>query len=170
MKLYRFSPIKNKKQLFEAIEYIHFYCHKLCKQSLGKFLPNNGNIGVFCHYDDEYALLTKIRQKITKSTDSFNQKYFQLHKSIVLPSKNGIPGATYTYLYIRKPDSYRSQVGDVDFYLEPKKYAQLKQSLLDGKVIKGVRLFERSDADMIELHDPDIDVLAYILPASKSEY
>jgi hypothetical protein len=57
----------------------------------------------------------------------------------------------------------------VDFYLEPEKYAGLRQSLLAGKKIKGARVFERPDLDMIELFDPNIDALAYVSTARMSE-
>ncbi len=62
MKLYRFSPIKNQAKLEEAIQHIHFACFQLCKQALGRYLPVAGNVGVFCHYDDEYAYLTELRK------------------------------------------------------------------------------------------------------------
>jgi hypothetical protein len=131
-------------------------------QSFGKYYPNAGNIGVFCHYDDEYELLTKFREGMTDRSDNFNQKYYRLKRPIVIPAKDGIPKTTYTYLYIRKPDPYRFHVGDVDFFLEPKKYRELKKSVSEGKCGKGVRVFERPDLDMIELYDPDIDALAYV--------
>lgn len=162
MKLFRFSQIKNKTQLFKATEYIHFECHRLCKQNLGYLLPVSGNVGVFCHYEDEYEYLTKIRKELTDLSDNWNQKYFRLYKPIVIPAKNGIPETTYTYLYIRKPDPNNLHVGDVDFYLGPNKYKELKQSLLSGKVIKGVKIFERPDLDLIRLYDEDIDVTSYI--------
>jgi len=169
MKLYRFSPIKSKKELFEAIKHIHFECYRLCKQSFDKYLPNAGNIGVFCHYDDEYDYLTKVRKELTEASDNVNQKYFRLHKSITIPAKDDVPETTYTFLYIRKPDSYRHHVGDVDFYLEPKKYEELKQAMLTGKKVKGARVFERPDLDMIELYDPDIDALGYVSTEKMSE-
>jgi len=162
MKLYRFSPIKNQKELFEAIKHIHFECHKLCKESFGKYLSNAGNIGVFCHYEKEYKNLIKLQKKLTDQSDNINQKYFKLHEPIIIFAKENIPETTYTYLYIRKPDPYRYQVGDIDFHLEPQKYSKLKQSILSGKKVKGARVFERSDPDMIELYDPDIDVLGYV--------
>lgn len=162
MKLYRFSPIKNETQLLEAIRHTHFECYKLCKQSFGKYLLNAGNIGVFCQYDDEYNKLTKIREKLTKKSDSVYGKYFRLHKPIVIPKKGDVPETTYTFLYIRKPDPYRHQVGDVDFYLEPEMYKRLKEAMLKGKKVKGARVFERPDLDMIELHDPDVDALGYV--------
>ena len=169
MNLYRFSPIKNEEQLQEAIKHIHLSCYKLCMQSFGKYLPNAGNIGVFCHYDGEYEFLTKLREQLTVASDNFNQKYYRLHKPLVIPSTDDIPETTYTYLYIRKPDPYRYQVGDVDFYLEPEKYDELRKSLLDGVKIKGARAFERSDLDMVELYDPDVDALAYVSQKSMTE-
>ena len=162
MKLYRFSPIKSKEELYEAIKHVHFECYKLCKQSFGYYLPNAGNMGVFCHYDEEYEYLTKVRKELTESSDNVNQKYFRLHEPIVIPAKDDVPETTYTYLYIRKPDPYRHHVGDVDFYLEPEKYKELKESLLAGKKLKGARVFDRQDLDMIELYDPDVDALAYV--------
>ncbi len=162
MRLYRFSPIKNKKQLLEAIKHIHFESYKLCKQSLGYYLPNRGNLGIFCHYDDEYELLIEIRKELTESSDNPVQKYFRLHTPIVIPAKNDVPETAYTYLYIRRPDPYRHHVGDIDFLLESGKYNELKKTLSNGKKIKGARIFDRADIDMIELYDPDIDVLGYI--------
>jgi len=163
MKLYRFSPIQDEAQMMKAIKYIHFACHTLCIQSMGMYLPVAGNIGVFCHYDDEYTFLTKLQAELTDKSSSVYGKYFRLHKPIVIPAKNDIPKTTYSYLYIRKPDPNKHQVGDIDFYLEQEKYTELKQSLLDGKIIKGARnLANRPDLDLIELYDPDIDALGYI--------
>jgi len=160
--LFKFSPIKNKSELLKAIEYIHFESFKLCKQKLGYILPVVGNIGVFCHYKDEFEFLTKIRKKWTDLSDNWNQKYFRLHKPIVISAENSIPETIYTYLYIRKPDAEHDQVGDLDFYLEPEKYQKLKQSLLSGKVMEGVRILDRPDLDLIEVYDDRVDVVAFI--------
>lgn len=168
MELYRFSPIQDKDELLEAIKYTHFACYKLCKRSFGEYLSNAGNVGLFCHYDDEYERLVTLRKELTEPSDDPNQKYFRLHEPIVIPVQGDVPETTYTYLYIRKPDPYRHHVGDVDFYLEPEKYSQLKQSL-DGKKIKGARVFPRNDLDMIELYDPDVDALAYISTNTMTE-
>lgn len=162
MKLYRFSPIQNKEELIEAITFTHLACNYLCKQSFGEYLPNAGNIGIFCHYDDEYDQLTALRKEMTEESDNVNQKYFRLHEPIVIPAQDGIPETTYTHLYIRKPDPYRHHVGDVDFYLEPREYKELKQDMLNGKIIKGARIFPRQDLDMIELYNPDIDACGYV--------
>ena len=162
MKLYRFSPIKSKEELFEAIKHIHFEVHKLCNQTFGKYLENAGNMGVFCHYDEEFIFLKKLRETLCEPSDNPDQKYFLLHNPIIIPEKDGVPETTYTHLYIRRPDPYRHHAGDVDFYLDPKEYEKLKKSLFDGKKLHGARVFERPDLDMIELYNPDFDVLSYV--------
>lgn len=162
MKLYRFSPIESKEQLLEAVKYTHLACNKLSKQSFGKCLPNAGNIGIFCHYDSEYQKLVEIRNRMVKPSDDPNQKYFELLEPIVIPVQDDIPETAYTHLYIRKPDIYRAQVGDIDFYLEQAEYDGLKRSLIDGTKVPGARIFPRNDLDMIELYNPDIDALGYV--------
>lgn len=137
MKSFRFSPIQNETQMMEAIKHTHFACHTLCMKSLGRYLPVAGNIGIFCHYEDEYIFLKKIQAELTDLSKNVYGKYFRLHKPIIIPATNTIPETTYSYLYIRKPDPNKNQVGDIDFYLEPKKYNELKQLLLDGKQISG---------------------------------
>lgn len=169
MKLYRFSPICDKEQLLEAIKYTHFACNRLCKQSFYKYLPNAGNIGIFCHYDMEYQKLIEIRNRIVKPSDDPGQKYFELIEPIVISAQDDVPETTYTHLYIRKPDIYRAQVGDVDFYLEQSEYNELKQSLIDSKHVVGARVFPRNDLDMIELYDPDVDTLGYVSTNVMSE-
>src|SRR3989338_11482290 len=145
MKLYRFSPIENKEQLIEAIKHTHFACFELCKQAFEKYLPVAGNMGIFCHYGDEYKFLTKLLEELTEQSDNFNQKYFRLHEPIIIPAKDGVPETAYTYLYIRRPDQYRAQSGDVDFVLEDEKYIELKKSLQSGSQINGAKIFDRPD-------------------------
>lgn len=169
MKLYRFSTIENKEQLVEAVKYTHFACYDLCKQSFEEYLPNSGNIGIFCHYEEEYDKLIEIRKEMTELSENPDQKYFKLHEPIIVPAEGDVPETTYTHLYIRRPDPYRHHVGDVDFYLEQVKYDELKQSLLEGKQIKSTRIFPRNDLDMIELYNPDIDVLAYVSTNTMTE-
>lgn len=169
MKKFLFSPIKDKNQLIEAIKYIHFSCYTLCKQSFGKYLPNAGNIGVFCHYDDEYSLLIKIREELTEPSDNINQKYYRLYEPIVIPAKGDVPETTYTYLYVRKPDPLEPNVGDVDFYLTPEEYHILKVSILNGNKIVGARVYNRPDLDMIELFDLDVQAMAYVSTKKMTE-
>lgn len=167
MKLYRYSPIGSLDQLLEAIAYIHDACHGLCKDAVGDYLPVAGNLGIFCHYEAEFDRLIQLRSELTEPSDDPKQKYFTLLEPVVIPQQNDVPGATYTHLYVRPPDPYRSQVGDIDFYLEPDKYNALKQSLIPTKQA-GMRPFLRDDLDMIELLNPDVDVLGYISPSDIS--
>lgn len=169
MSLYTFSPIKTEDRLLEAIKFIHFACYKLCKQSFGEYLPNSGNVGVFCHYDEEYEYLTGVRKTLTEASDNVDQKYFRLHKPIVIPAEGDVPETTYTHLYVRRPDPYRHHVGDVDFYLEESEYTKLKEEMLNGKKVNGARVFERPDLDMIELYDPDVDALGYVSTSNMTE-
>jgi len=169
MKLYRFSPIQDEATLLEAIKHIHFSCYALCKESFGEYLSNAGNMGVFCHYEYEYSVLVEIREALTEASDTVDQKYFRLNKPIIIPAQDDVPETTYTHLYIRKPDPYRHHVGDVDFFLGPEKYAQLKRSLLDGAKVEGARVFNRADLDMVELYSPDADALAYVSTEKMTE-
>lgn len=158
-----FSPIKDQEELMKAIEYVHLACHKLCKRTFGKYLPVSGNLGIFCHFDDEFEYLTKMREELTITEENINNKYFRLHKPIVIPAMNGIPETTYYYLYIRRPEEDHPDAGDVDFYLEPEKYFELKNSLLKGeRVFEGVKVFERVDIDYIKLFDPKVQAAAFV--------
>jgi len=164
MKLYRFSPITTEEGLLEAIRHVHIECMKLCKASFGEYFPVAGNMGIFCHYDDEYAYLTEVRKKLTEESDNLNQKYYRLHAPITIPAEGGIPEATYTHLYIRQPDIYRAQVGDLDFVMEEGRYEKAK-----ANPPKGSRVFPRPDLDMIELYDYDVDALGYVSTHSMTE-
>lgn len=161
MKSYRFSPIENKAQLQEAIEYTHHGCFELCKKIFGWYLPVAGNIGIFCHYEAEYGFLTKLLERLTEKSDNWNQKYFRLHEPIAIPAHGNIPDTIYTYLYIRKPD-HHTEVGDVDFVLNGKEYSELKSNLSKGVIIRGMEILDRPELDLIRLSDPEFDVVSFI--------
>lgn len=166
---YRFSPINSKDELIKVIQHIHFACYELCKNSLGTILPNAGNVGVFCHYDDEFESLKLIRDTMAEPSENPELKYFTLLEPIVIEAQGDIPETTYTHLYIRNPDPYRYQMGDIVFYLPENEYQNLRQEMLSGKHIPGARVFERPDLDMIELYNPDIDALGYVSTSTMSE-
>ncbi|MDD4900744.1 MAG: hypothetical protein PHS62_01360 [Patescibacteria group bacterium] len=161
MKSYRFSPIENKDQLLGVIKYTHSRCFELCKEIYGRYLPVAGNIGIFCHYEDEYKFLTKLRQELTEESDNWNKKYYRLYEPIIIPAQGDLPGATYTYFYVRKPDQHK-EAGDIDFVLNTSEFDKLKKFLLGGEQKKGVEIFDRPGLDLIRLSDPSIDVLAFI--------
>lgn len=166
---YRFSPIQDQDHLMQAIKHVHFACYSLCKSAMGSYLSNAGNMGIFCHYDDEYQRLTEIRKELTEGSDNVNQKYFKLHQPIVISAQDDIPETIYKYLYIRKPDPDMPHVGDVDFFLEEEEYHKLKEALQNGEKRKGARVYDRPDLDMIELFDPDVDALGYISTPTMTE-
>lgn len=127
-----------------------------------------GTWAFFCHYEDEYEYLTKLREELTAAAENFNQKYFRLHEPITIAAKDDVPETTYEFLYIRQPDPYRHHVGDIDFYLEEAEYRKLKQTIEAGEV-SGARVFPGPHLDMIELFDPDSDVLAYVSTARMTD-
>ena len=160
---FRFSPITDKAQLVAALAHIHGACHKLCRQSVGLYLPVAGNIGIFSHSDDEYTRLTELQREMTDPSDQVYGKYFRLHMPVHISADHGIPQASYTHLYIRKPDPNKPQVGDLDFFMETAQFATLKISLKnDSTGIHGARTLNRPDLDLIELFDPDVDALGYV--------
>lgn len=159
---FKYSPIKSKKELLRAIEYTHFACFELCKRYFGRYLPASGNLGIFCHFRDEFLFLTKLREELTEKNANWNQKYFRLYKPIIIPAKRDIPETTYTYLYIRRPDVEKPQVGDVDLVLEKDKFTEFKKLVIEKKVINGVELFYRPDLNMIGMAASDIDALPFI--------
>lgn len=163
MKLYRFSPIQTEAQLFEAITYLHKACHTLCFQTFGRYLPVSGNVGIFSHYEPEFDFLLSVRDKLVNQTVNYKQKYYQLKQPIVIKAQGDIPGATYSLLYIRRPDPYRAQVGDIDFVLPPNEHEAFKGTLETEKFRNGARLYHRAEENMIELCHPDIDAAAYVL-------
>jgi hypothetical protein len=124
---------------------------------------------VFCHYDDEFENLKVIRDSITEPSDNPELKYFTLLEPIKIEAKGNVPATTYTHLYIRKPDPYRYQTGDIDFFLPEDEYHTLKQDMIAGKKVHGARVFERPDLNMIELYNPDVDALAYVSTNTMTE-
>ena len=150
--------------LLKIINQIHTDCHKLCFQALGEHLPVAGNIGVFCHSKNEYELFTKIRGELTYPSDNPNQKYFLLKEPIVIGS------ATYTHLYIRKPDPtpYGKYLGDVDFIMEEQEYSEFKNSVQNG-LIKGAEIYDRPSWETVQITDQNINSVAYISTKEFSE-
>jgi hypothetical protein len=125
-------------KLLERVGQIHSGCNKLCQEIIGSQLPVAGNMGVFCQNDKEYSDFDKLREKLTESSENPKQKYFKLIEPIVYPE------ATYTHLYIRKPDpsEYGKNLGDVDFILEADEYNNLKAQVSSGK-INNAEVYER---------------------------
>ena len=87
MSSYKYSPITSKHELLRAIEYTHFACFELCKRYFGRYLPVSGNVGIFCHYEDEFVLLTKLREELTEKYFHWNQNIFVFMSQSLSPQK-----------------------------------------------------------------------------------
>jgi hypothetical protein len=166
---YKFSPIRNKEYLLKAVRYLHVECNKLCKQTFGHYLPVSGNIGIFCHYQDEYEFLTNLRKELTNEDKHWNEKYYFLKEPITIPGSNEIPGAIYTYLYVRHPDDTKPQVGDIDFVMDGDSFLNFKNLSTKGYAAGSTEVFYRPDLDMLRLSKNDSDVLPYITTTSMEE-
>lgn len=155
--------MKDEVKLQKRIREVHLQCHLLCKKTLGRYLGASGNVGIFCQSEEEYKHLTKVREKLTKASGNPNQKYYELHEPIVIPTEKGIPEATYTHLYIRRPDPtpYGKNPGDIDFVVEDGEYLRLKSLVESGKV-NGAKMYDRPGWDTIQITDSSVDAVGYI--------
>jgi hypothetical protein len=162
----------NQKELLEVITQIHFDCYKLCKLSYGKYFTNASNMGVFCHFDDEYEVLIKLREELTLPSTNPNQKYFTLINPIVIPAEKDIPETIYNYLYIRKPDPspYGKYIGDVDFYVGDDEYLKLVADVESGKINNGVKLYQQAGVGtFVQMTNPEISSVSYVSTKVLSE-
>ncbi len=165
MKPKRFYPIENKEILMAAIKYVHLECFKLCHVALGKYLPVAGNLGIFCHDEKEYEFLTELGEDLTDFRDSLYGKYFRLYKPIVIPANDDIPETKYEYLYIRKPDELRPEVGDVDFIISENEFEKIRNS----EAVNDISIFNRPDLGMCGLSSSDFDVLSFLTTKTITE-
>lgn len=153
IKLYKFSPIQTKEELFEAINYIATKSTELCKKITGETYPIEP-LTVFSHYPNEFELLKQIAFQIGDKDSEVNGPYVKLRESVQLPNNK------LNQLRIRQPDPYRMQVGCNDFVVPD--YEAFKTKYLSSK-LNNLRLIQRPEYHMIEFFDPDFDVLAYVL-------
>lgn len=158
------SKFSGKNDLLNIIEEIHFEAHELCVRAFGRLLPNAGNIGIFCHYDDEYELFVQIKDELTEPSENPAQKYFKLKEPITIAARNGAPQTTYNHLYVRKPDPspYGKHSGDIDFYLPDDEFVKLVTEMKNGKIVKSAQLYDQSGEPIIELSSSETSALAYV--------
>lgn len=151
------------ENLESTITKLHANCFKLLELSINHYLPVSGNIGIFCQSQKEYANLLEFKNKITNPSNNPNQKYFELLEPITIEESEGIPSATYTHLYIRKPDPtpYGENLGDIDFVMDVKDYEGLKLKVQNNEVPLA-QLYDRPGWDTIQITKPEIKALAYI--------
>lgn len=153
MQLYRFSPIKDEKQLREAVIYVADKTSELSKKITGKSLPIS-SLTIFAHYSDEFEKLSEMAKTIGNFLNENNGPRVALREPIKVGE------SAITHLRIRKPDPYRMQVGCNDFDVPD--YEIFKGENL-SKYPNNLRLMKREDYEMIEFFHPDFDILAYIV-------
>lgn len=156
MQLYRFSPIQDSRQLFEAVVYVATTATMLCKKIVDNEYPIT-NLTVFSHYSNEFTFLSSLLQEHGTIMRNKNGPVAKLHTPITVGS------STISILRVRNPDPYRSQVGCCDFAVDD--FQNFKETFLTNGS-RNLRSIPRTEYEMIEFFDPDVDVLAYVLSVS----
>ncbi|HEC63991.1 MAG TPA: hypothetical protein ENI23_01715 [bacterium] len=158
------SKISNKKELLDTITKLHFEAYHLIQSSFSKYFPNAGNVGIFCHYEDEYNNLIKIRDSLSYKSSEPNRKYFKLKQPIVTEAKNEIPQVKYTHLYIREPDPspYGEHLGDIDFFVKDSEYKELLDEVDKGRIKNAIIYIQDGIGKIIQVANDSIETLAYI--------
>lgn len=146
------KSIQNQKKLIEAVKYVASETSKMAQKIVGKTFSIK-SLTVFAHSQLEFDLLIGILAKIGKSYNYNNGPRVELYKPIKV-GKNRI-----THLRIRKPDLERPQVGCNDFETD---YEVFKNEYL-LKHVDNLSLIKRPEYEMIELHDKEFNVLAYVV-------
>lgn len=147
--------IRNQKELIEAVAYTALQTSKMAKKVTGKTFPIK-SLTIFSHSQEEFESLVKITESLGKPYNYNNGPRVELDEPIE------IEGNIITHLRIRKPDLERPQVGCNDFETD---YNAFKNDYL-LKHKENLSLIKRPEYEMIELHDPDFDVLAYVVSVS----
>jgi hypothetical protein len=151
-RLYRFTP-KTEDELRRAIDYVAVKSTELVKKLTGAVYPIP-YLTIFAHYPEEYEKLRQIILKLGSEVQANNGVAVKLDNPIKAADQY-IPK-----IRIRQPDPYRYQVGCNDFKVPD--YEQFKSMLVNtGR--QGYRISQRPDYEMIEIFDPDFDVLAYVV-------
>lgn len=155
MKLYRFN-LTSKKNLLRAIRYVARESSRLIQQTTGRKLQVT-YLTIFAHRVEEYERLIAFATELGKPEETNNGLRFNLKEPIRTRSGD------LKKLRIRKPDPYRTQVGCADYDVGD--YTEFRDKYLASRP-DNVRLIERPGYSMLEFHDPDFDVFAYVFSVS----
>ncbi len=159
-----FELIDSQEKLMRVIQQLHEASNRLVDSSLG-FLPNNaGNLGIFCHFESEYNYLMSLQNQLVHPSTNPATKYFKLIDPIVISKTSQYPMATYTHIYIRKPDPtpYGQNLGDIDYYVESEKFYDLIELVKAGTIPTAELYDQVGVGPMIQLTTPASRVLTYI--------
>ena len=169
MKLYRFSPVEDKEHVLEAIGYVIKQATKLFFNVVGEANCTIEYATLFAHYNDEYDKIVSVLKMMGELEEANNGVRVKLSEplefsggSVEVNGEMVNISHQIKYVRVRKPDPYRMQVGCVDF--EEEDYDYFKD--LYGMYTRNPRTIEREQYEMLEFHDPNIDVLAYMVSPS----
>lgn len=146
------NPIQNQEKLIKTVKDIALKTSSMSQKILGKTFPIK-SLTVFSHSQSEFELLIKILSDIGKPYNYNNGPRVELYEPITVETN------IITHLRIRKPDPDRPQIGCNDFATN---YQEFKKEYLT-KYPENLNLIERPEYEMVELHDPEFDVFAYIV-------
>lgn len=146
------TSITNKEELIKTVTYIATETSKLSSKIVGETFPIT-SLTVFSHSSAEFELLKDRINEMGKLFNYNNGPRVELYEPIQVGNN------VITHLRVRQPDTQRPQAGCNDFdtdYLNFKKKYLLKYG-------DNLNLIIRPEYEMIELHDKNFDVLAYIV-------
>ncbi|MFH1505827.1 MAG: hypothetical protein ABIE94_02460 [archaeon] len=114
---------------------------------------------IFSQSKEEYDTLIEVMNKMGKIIKETSMgPVFQIEPLDTVSGKLNL-------LKIRLPDEKRPEKGDADFTVSD--YPAFKEKYLSKE---GYKLIERDNFEMIELIDPEFDVLAYFSYPTLGEY
>jgi len=146
------KSIQNQKELIEAVKYVVLETSKMAEKLVNKTFPIK-YLTIFAHSQPEFKLLTGILARIGRPYNYNNGPRVELYEPIEIEENRII------HLRIRKPDPKRPQIGCSDFETD---YEAFKSEYL-SKHADNLSLIKRPEYDMIEFHDKEFDVLAYVV-------
>ena len=153
MQLYRWSPIKTKEELLSAMSYVNEASSQLFFKITASVAPIS-SLTIFAHYPDEFETLKMIQAQMGRYVGEVSGPRVELHE----PRRTG--ENVITHLRIREPDPYHTHVGSNDYDISD--YMKFKEEFLSKKP-HNMRLLVRPHYELLELYDPDFDVLGYVL-------
>ena len=144
--------IQNKIELLEAVKYVAAETSRLAGKIVGRSFPIK-SLTIFSHTPSEFELLIGILAELGAPYNENNGPRVELYEPIAAGDN------LITHLRIRQPDPERPQVGCNDFETD---YETFKTDYL-SKYPDNLRLIKRPEYEMIELHDDQFAVLAYVV-------
>lgn len=147
-------------QVLEIVYYIVDSCIKLKDKHTDQTNAPVNYVAIFAQSDEEYDQLSRVTQEIGAAVQkTATGEVYKLHSPIKTAA--GI----LQLLKIRRYYPDHPERGDTDFRVD--NYQSFKDKYLDNS--NHFNLITRTNYEMIELRDPEFDVLAYFpnIPLTK---